>query len=45
MQETKMSEQESLLLIQQMINRAINDFVDRGIGPLVRGAFSTFCSV
>jgi hypothetical protein len=45
MQEKQMSEQESLILIQQMINRAKNDFVDTGIGPILWGAVITFCSL
>jgi len=45
MQEKQMTEQESLLLIQQMINRAKNDFVDTGIGPILWGAVITCCSL
>jgi hypothetical protein len=45
MQEKQLTEQESLMIIQQMINRAKNDFVDTGIGPMLWGAVITFCSL
>mgnify|MGYP001036708455 CR=1 FL=1 len=45
MQEKQLSEQESLLIIQQMIGRARNEFVDTGIGPILWGAVITFCSL
>lgn len=45
MEEKKLTEQESLLIIQQMINRAKNDFVDSGIGPMLWGAVITLCSI
>jgi hypothetical protein len=45
MAEKQLTEQESLLIIQQMINRAKNNFVDTGIGPMLWGAVITFCSI
>ena len=45
MQEKQLTEQESLLIIQQMISRAKNDFVDTGIGPILWGAVITVCSL
>ncbi len=45
MQEKPLTEQESLMIIQQMINRAKSDFVDTGIGPILWGAVITFCSL
>ncbi len=45
MPEKELTEQESLLIIQQMINRAKNEFVDTGIGPILWGAVITFCSI
>lgn len=45
MAEKQLTEQESLLIIQQMINRAKNDFVDTGIGPILWGAVITICSL
>jgi hypothetical protein len=45
MQEKPLTEQESLMIIQQMINRAKSDFVDTGIGPMLWGAVITFCSL
>lgn len=45
MTEKQLTEQESLLIIQQMINRAKNDFVDTGIGPILWGAVITICSL
>jgi hypothetical protein len=44
MAEKPLTEQESLLIIQQMINRAKNNFVDTGIGPMLWGAVITVCS-
>lgn len=44
MAEKPLTEQESLLIIQQMINRAKNNFVDTGIGPMLWGAVITICS-
>jgi hypothetical protein len=44
MAEKPLTEQESLLIIQQMINRAKNNFVDTGIGPLLWGTVITICS-
>ena len=45
MQEKQLTEQESLMIIQQMISRAKNIFVDTGIGPILWGAVITFCSL
>lgn len=45
MEERKLSEQESLALITQMINTAKNSFVDTGIGPILWGAVITLCSL
>lgn len=44
MAEKPLTEQESLLIIQQMINRAKNNFVDTGIGPMLWGSVITICS-
>jgi hypothetical protein len=45
MSENKMTEQESLLLIQQMINKAKNSYHDTGIGPMLWGSVITICSL
>ncbi|MBX9781858.1 MAG: hypothetical protein K2X48_01060 [Chitinophagaceae bacterium] len=45
MAEKPLTEQESLLIIQQMINRAKSNFVDTGIGPMLWGAVITICSL
>lgn len=45
MAEKQLTEQESLLIIQQMINRAKSNFVDTGIGPILWGAVITICSL
>jgi hypothetical protein len=45
MQEKQLTEQESLLIIQQMISRARNVFVDTGIGPILWGTVITICSI
>jgi hypothetical protein len=45
MSENKMTEQESLLLIHQMINKAKNSYHDTGIGPILWGSVITFCSL
>ena len=45
MQEKELTEKESLFIIQQMISRAKNDFVDTGIGPILWGTVITFCSL
>ena len=45
MEDKQLTEQESLQLIQQMISRAKNDFVDTGIGPILWGAVISFCSI
>lgn len=44
MAEKPLTEQESLLIIQQMINRAKSNFVDTGIGPMLWGTVITICS-
>ncbi len=44
-EEKQLTEQESLLIIQQMINRAKNAFVDTGIGPILWGTVITVCSI
>jgi hypothetical protein len=45
MEENKMTEQESLQLISQMINRAKNSYLDSGIGPILWGTVITVCSL
>lgn len=45
MEEKQLSERESLLIIQQMISRAKNEFVDTGVGPILWGAVITVCSL
>ncbi|MFT3846744.1 MAG: hypothetical protein QM725_16915 [Lacibacter sp.] len=45
MPEKELTERESLLIIQQMINRARNEFVDTGIGPILWGVVITLCSI
>lgn len=45
MQEKKLSEQESLALIAQMINTAKDSFVDTGIGPILWGSVIAICSL
>ncbi|MFN5136059.1 MAG: hypothetical protein ACK5DG_12150 [Chitinophagaceae bacterium] len=45
MAEKQLTEQESLLIIQQMINRAKSNFVDTGIGPILWGVVITVCSL
>ena len=45
MPEDKMTEQESLALISQMINKAKNSYHDSGIGPILWGSVITFCSL
>ncbi len=45
MEEKQLSEKESLLIIQQMISRAKNEFVDTGVGPILWGAVITVCSL
>lgn len=44
-EENKLTEQESLLLIQQMINKAKNSYHDTGIGPILWGSVISFCSL
>lgn len=45
MEEKKLSEQESLALITQMIHTAKNSFVDTGIGPILWGAVISSCAL
>jgi hypothetical protein len=45
MEENKMTEQESLKLISQMINKAKNSYHDKGIGPMLWGSVITVCSL
>lgn len=45
MEEKQLSEKESLLIIQQMISRAKDVFVDTGIGPILWGTVITICSL
>lgn len=45
MEEKKLSEQESLALITQMIYTAKNSFVDTGIGPILWGSVIAVCSL
>ena len=40
-----MTEQESLQLISQMINKAKNSYLDSGIGPILWGAVISVCSL
>jgi hypothetical protein len=44
-QEKKLSEQESLALITQMINKAKNSYHDTGIGAMMWGAVIAICSL
>ncbi len=43
--EKQLTEQESLQLIQQMINKAKGSYHDTGIGPILWGSIITFCSL
>lgn len=43
--EKKLSEEESLELIQKMINKAKGSYYDTGIGPILWGAVITICSL
>jgi uncharacterized protein with PQ loop repeat len=45
MEKDKMSEQESLQLISQMINKAKNSYHDSGTGPILWGSVITLCSL
>jgi hypothetical protein len=45
MEESKMTEQESLQLISQMINKAKDSYHDKGIGPVLWGSVITICSI
>jgi len=45
MEEKQISEQESLLLIQQMIDRARSSIIDKGTWPIYWGALIAFCSL
>jgi uncharacterized protein with PQ loop repeat len=44
-EEQQLSEQESLKLISQMINKAKNSFHDTGIGPMLWGSVIALCSL
>lgn len=44
-EEIKLTEQESLKIITEMINKARNSSIDNGIGPLAWGILITFCSL
>ncbi len=44
-EEQQLSEQESLRLISQMINKAKNSFHDTGIGPILWGGVIALCSL
>lgn len=44
-EETKLTEQESLRIITEMINKARNSSIDNGIAPLAWGILITFCSL
>ena len=44
-EEVFFSEQESLQLITQMINKAKSDFVETGISALMWGSIVTFCAL
>jgi uncharacterized protein with PQ loop repeat len=45
MAENKMTEQESIALISQMINKAKGNYHDSGIGPILWGSVITICSI
>lgn len=45
MEEQKMTSEESLRLIGQMIHRAKNSYHDSGIGPILWGSVITICSI
>lgn len=45
MAQDKMTEQESLALISQMINKAKNSYHDSGAGPILWGSVITCCSL
>lgn len=45
MEEKQITEKESLLIIQQMIDRARNSIVDKGTWPIYWGTVITFCSL
>ena len=44
-EEVKLTEQESLKIITEMIEKARNSSIGNGIGPLVWGILITFCSL
>lgn len=44
-EEKQLTEQESLQLIQQMINKAKGSYHDTGIGPILWGSVITFCAL
>lgn len=45
MEEKNITEQESLAIIDEMIQRAKNSYIDNGIVPLFWGVLITFCSL
>ncbi len=45
MQDKPFTEKESLLLIQQMINKAKNSYLDSGLGQILWGAVITICGL
>jgi hypothetical protein len=45
MQEKKLSQEESLALITEMIHTAKNSFVDTGVGPILWGSVIALCSL
>lgn len=45
MEEKQITEKESLLIIQQMIDRARNSIIEKGTWPIYWGALITFCSL
>jgi len=45
MEQGKMTEQESLRLIGEMINKAKNSYHDSGLGPILWGSTITLCSI
>lgn len=45
MEDKNLTNEESIALITEMINRAKNSYVDSGIGPIFWGVLITFCSL
>jgi uncharacterized protein with PQ loop repeat len=45
MEQDKMTEQESLRLISEMIHKAKNSYHDSGLGPILWGSVITLCSI